>query len=64
MLEMFRKLLPVSSSGIRCPSCGSEKVRRSVKQPLGSIMKDGPTVAAFTCRSCGHRWSVTLRRGP
>lgn len=48
----------------KCPICGSAKVKNEIRQPMGMIVKDGPTVAEMKCRKCGHRWSVPIRVGP
>jgi len=48
----------------KCPVCGSAKVKSKVRQPMGPIVKDGPTIVEMKCRKCGYRWSVPLRVGP
>ncbi|MBQ9431920.1 MAG: hypothetical protein IJU44_10255 [Kiritimatiellae bacterium] len=48
----------------KCPICGSSNVKSAIRQPLGPIVKDGPTVLEMKCRKCGHRWSMPIRVGP
>jgi len=47
-----------------CPCCGERVPRGRIEKPLGSIVRDGPTVMKYTCPKCGHKWSVPLRVGP
>ena len=48
----------------KCPVCGMKAVKSRIKKPLGSFVKDGPTVMEMKCRKCGHSWSIPLRVGP
>ena len=47
-----------------CPVCGVETVTSRIRKPLGSFVKDGPTVMEMKCGKCGHSWSIPLRVGP
>lgn len=47
-----------------CPVCGAKSVKSEMKKPLGSFVKDGPTVMEMKCRKCGHTWSMPVRVGP
>ena len=47
-----------------CPVCGLEVVKGRIRKPLGSFVRDGPTVMVMKCRKCGHSWSIPLRVGP
>ena len=48
----------------KCPVCGMKAVKSRVRKPLGSFVKDGPTVMEMKCGKCGHSWSIPLRVGP
>lgn len=47
-----------------CQVCGMKTVKQSIRKPLGSFVKDGPTVMEMKCSKCGHSWSIPLRVGP
>ena len=48
----------------KCPVCGMMSVKSRIRKPLGSFVKDGPTVMEMKCGKCGHSWSIPLRVGP
>jgi DNA-directed RNA polymerase subunit M/transcription elongation factor TFIIS len=58
---MFGSKVAVSAT---CPICGAKSVKSEMKKPLGSFVKDGPTVMEMKCRKCGHKWSFPVRVGP
>lgn len=62
--NLLRRLIPMPFFGGRCPMCGSGDVKSDFKCPMGSVVKDGPTVLAYRCGKCGHTWSMPIRVGP
>lgn len=47
-----------------CPACGMTTAKSRIRKPLGSFVKDGPTVMEMKCGKCGHSWSIPVRVGP
>ena len=47
-----------------CPACGMKTAKSRIRKPLGSFVKDGPTVMEMKCGKCGHSWSIPVRVGP
>ncbi len=58
---MFGSKVALSAT---CPICGAKSVKSEMKKPLGSFVKDGPTVMEMKCSKCGHKWSFPVRVGP
>ena len=63
--EILKSIDPSGPTiAVTCPVCGKKTVKSRIKKPLGSFVKDGPTVFEYKCRDCGHSWSIPIRTGP